>query len=70
MYALFFLMGLGVVVALFVIPAVAAAFVPWWGTLLIILAELVFLRYTFLRILGMKLKYMVIKLADIVVPES
>ena len=53
MYALFFLMGLGVLAALIVIPAVAAAFLPWWATLLIIVAELVFLRYTFFKILGM-----------------
>lgn len=53
MYSLFFLMGLAVLAALIVIPVVAAAFVPWWGTLLIILAELIFLRYTLFRILGM-----------------
>lgn len=53
MYAFFFMMGLAVLAALIVIPAVAAAFLPWWATLLIIVAELVFLRYTFFKILGM-----------------
>lgn len=53
MYALFFLMGLAVLVALVAVPVVAAGFVPWWGTVLVILAELVFLRYTLFRILGM-----------------
>src|SRR3954447_14496339 len=51
-YALFFMMGFAVLAAVVAIPIVAAAFLPWWGTLLIILAELVFLRYTLLRIVG------------------
>lgn len=53
MYALFFMMGLAVLAALIVIPIVTAPFVPWWGTLLIIFGELIFLRYTLFRILGM-----------------
>jgi hypothetical protein len=52
-YALFFLMGLAVLAALIVVPCIAAAFLPWWGTLLVVLGELVFLRYTLFRIVGM-----------------
>src|SRR3954447_20760231 len=53
MYALFFLMGLAVLAALIAIPVVAAVFLPWWGTVLVVFGELVFLRYTLFRILGM-----------------
>lgn len=53
MYAFFFMMGLAVLAAIIAIPVVASHYVPWWGTMLVILAELVFLRYALFRILGM-----------------
>jgi hypothetical protein len=52
-YTLFFLMGIGVMVALVAIPCISAGFLPWWAVCLIVVAEAVFLRYTFFRILGM-----------------
>ena len=53
MYALFFLMGCAVIAAFIAVPAVTAAFAPWWAVVLVLLAELVVLRYTAFRILGM-----------------
>jgi hypothetical protein len=52
LYLLFFAMLVGFVGALIALPALLAPLVPWWGVVLIVLGELVFLRYTFLRILG------------------
>jgi len=54
MLHLFFMMMLiGFIVALIALPVFTASLVPWWGTLLIILGELVFLRYTLFKILGL-----------------
>src|SRR5687768_14840815 len=53
MLHLFFLMLLfAFLAALITLPVATAPYVPWWGTLLILLAELVFLRYTLFKILG------------------
>jgi len=54
MLHLFFMMMLiGFIVALIALPVFTASLVPWWGTLLIILGELVLLRYTLFKILGL-----------------
>ncbi len=54
MLHLFFLaMLVGFLAALITLPVATAPYVPWWGTLLIILGELVLLRYTFFKILGL-----------------
>jgi hypothetical protein len=54
MLHLFFMMMLiGFIAGLIALPVMTAPLVPWWGTLLIILGELVFLRYTLFKILGL-----------------
>jgi hypothetical protein len=52
LYLLFFAMVVALVAALIVLPVATAPLVPWWGTLLIIVGELVFLRYALFKILG------------------
>jgi hypothetical protein len=53
LYLLFFAMLIGFVGALIALPAFLAPLVPWWGVVLIVVGELVALRYTFFRILGL-----------------
>src|SRR4051812_25037492 len=53
LYLLFFAMLIGFVGALIALPAFLAPLVPWWGVVLIVVGELVVLRYTFFRILGL-----------------
>jgi len=53
LYTFFFLMLGAFVAALIVLPLATAPYVPWWGTILIVAAELVFLRYALFRILGL-----------------
>ena len=52
LHLLFFVMLLAFVAALVALPVVTAPLVPWWGTLLIVFGELVFLRYALFKILG------------------
>jgi hypothetical protein len=52
LYLLFFAMLIAFVGALIALPALMAPLVPWWGVVLIVVGELVVLRYTFFRILG------------------
>jgi hypothetical protein len=53
LHLLFMVMLIGFLGALVALPAMTARLVPWWGTLLIVLGELVFLRYTLFKILGL-----------------
>lgn len=52
LYGLFFLMILAFAAAFLIVPAIAAAHLPWWGTALVVVAELIVLRYTLFRFLG------------------
>jgi hypothetical protein len=52
LYLLFFAMLIAFVGALIALPALMAPLVPWWGVVLIVVGELVVLRYTLFRILG------------------
>ena len=52
LYLLFFAMVIAFAVALIAVPAVLAAFVPWWGVVLIVVGEIALLRYTLFRVLG------------------
>jgi hypothetical protein len=52
LYLLFFAMVIAFVAVLIAVPAVLAPLVPWWGVVLVVLAEIVLLRYTLFRILG------------------
>ena len=53
LHLLFMVMLVGFIVALVALPVLTARLVPWWGTVLIIVGELVFLRYTLFRVLGL-----------------
>jgi hypothetical protein len=52
LYLLFFAMVIAFVAALIALPAVIAPLVPWWGVVLVVLGEIVLLRYTLFRIMG------------------
>src|SRR5688572_4753833 len=53
LHLLFMVMLVGFIAALVALPVLTAQLVPWWGTVLIIVGELVFLRYTLFRVLGL-----------------
>ncbi len=53
MYLFFFVMVIIFVSALITLPVIASHYVPWWGTVAIIVAELIFLRYALFKILGL-----------------
>ena len=53
LHLLFMVMLIGFITALVALPVLTARLVPWWGTVLIIFGELVFLRYALFRILGL-----------------
>ena len=53
LHLLFMGMLVGFIAALVALPVLTARLVPWWGTMLIIFGELVFLRYALFKILGL-----------------
>ena len=53
LYLLFLLMVILFFAVLIALPIATAPSVPWWGTVLIVVGELVFLRYALFKILGL-----------------
>jgi hypothetical protein len=51
LYLFFAMMLVSFLAAIIALPVVTAPYVPWWGTLAIILGELIFLRYTLFKII-------------------